>query len=52
MLKTAIKIYISMCNVANVERQTDRQTIKQTGQNHYDQNNVFNSGKWKFIQCM
>lgn len=45
MLKTAVKIYISMCNVANVERQTDRQTIKQTGQNHYDQNNVFNSGK-------
>lgn len=45
MLKTAVKIYISMCNVANVERQTDRQTIKQTGQIHYDQNNVFNSGK-------
>lgn len=45
MLKTAVKIYISMCNVANVERQTDRQTIKQTGQINYDQNNVFNSGE-------
>lgn len=27
------------------DKQTDRQTIKQTGKIHYDQNSVFNSGE-------